>query len=89
MTQYTVLIHKKIIKSIKNLPKSHLEKFESLIETLKINPYPWKDFDLRKIEGTENTYRVRFGDYRVVYYVDREQKTVHVLKIDIRRKVYK
>ena len=89
MTQYEVLFHKKLAKSIKNLPKSHLQKFAKLIDVLMTNPFPWKDFDLKKIEGSKDTYRIRVGSYRVVYHVDREQKTIHVLKFETREKVYK
>jgi mRNA interferase RelE/StbE len=56
-----VLIHTKIAKKIKVLPKIHLEKFAKLIDVLSLNPFPWKDYDFKKIEGTEDTYRIRFG----------------------------
>ena len=69
MTSYEVLIHKKLAKSTNNLPKNHLEKFAKLIDVLSKNPYPWKEFDLKKIEGTEDTYRIRFGKYRIIYYI--------------------
>lgn len=88
MTSYEVLIHKKLAKSTNNLPKNHLEKFAKLIEALRINPYPWKEFDLKKIEGSEDTYRIRFGKYRIIYYIDKEQKTIHILKFEFRKKVY-
>lgn len=88
MTSYEVLIHKKLAKNTKNLTKNHLEKFAKLIDVLRKNPYPWKEFDLKKIEGTENIYRIRFGKYRIIYYIDKEQKTVHILKFEFRKKVY-
>ncbi len=89
MTSYEVLIHKKLAKNLKNIPTNHLEKFAELIEILKINPYPWKEFDLKKIEGSEDTYRIRFGKYRVTYYVEKKPKTIHVLKFEFRKKIYR
>ncbi len=89
MTSYEVLIHKKLAKDLKDIPTSHLEKFAELIEILKINPYPWKEYDLKKIEGSEDTYRIRFGKYRVTYYVEKKHKTIHILKFEFRKKVYK
>lgn len=88
MTSYEVLIHKKLAKSTKNLPENHLENFAKLIDALRINLYPWKEFDLKKIEGSEDTYRIRFGKYRIIYYIDKEQKTIHILKFEFRKKVY-
>ncbi|MDD5614854.1 MAG: type II toxin-antitoxin system RelE/ParE family toxin [Candidatus Methanoperedens sp.] len=89
MTSYIVLINKKLDKSIKNLPEIQVKKFVTLIDVLTTNPFPWKDFDLKKIEGSDDTYRIRFGRYRVVYYVEKKQKTIHVLKFEIRGKAYK
>lgn len=67
MTSYNVLINKKLAKNLKNLPEIHVKKFITLIDVLAANPFPWKDFDLKKIEGSDDTYRIRFGNYRVVY----------------------
>ena len=88
MTSYEVIIYKKLAKSTKNPPTNHLEKFAKLIDVLRINPYPWKEFDLKKIEGSEDTYRIRFGKYRIIYYIDKEQKAIHILKFEFRKKVY-
>lgn len=89
MIPFTAIIHKNVEKTLKSIPPRHLEQFVRLIDSLEMNPFPWKNFDLTKIEGAENTYRIRFGTYRVVYYVDKEQKTIHVLKFDLRKRVYK
>ncbi len=89
MTSYNVLINKKLDKSLKNLPEIHVKKFVTLMDVLTTNPFPWKEFDLKKIEGSDDTYRIRIGRYRVVYYVEKKQKTIHVLKFEIRGKAYK
>ncbi len=89
MTSYNVLVNKKLAKSLKNLPDIHVKKFVVLIDVLTANPFPWKEFDLKKIEGSDNTYRIRIGRYRVVYYVEKKQKTIYVLKFEIRGKAYK
>jgi mRNA interferase RelE/StbE len=73
---------------LQSLPRSHLIKFSELLETLKLDPIPWKYFDIRKIKGIEDIYRVRIDDYRVVYFIDSAGKTIHILKFDIRGKVY-
>jgi len=86
---FTIVIHKKVEKILKSLPPRHLEQFAMLIDALETNPYPWKNFDLTKIEGAENPYRIRFGTYRIVYYVDKQKKTIHVLKFDLRKNAYK
>ncbi|MDR1403426.1 MAG: type II toxin-antitoxin system RelE/ParE family toxin [Tannerellaceae bacterium] len=39
--------------------------------------------------GSENTYRIRVGVYRIIYTIEDEILTVEVVKIDRRRNVYK
>lgn len=48
---FDVVIHKKSIKKLKEMEKASLSKIADLIEILKIDPVPWKNFDVRKIEG--------------------------------------
>ncbi|RZN33280.1 MAG: type II toxin-antitoxin system RelE/ParE family toxin [Methanosarcinales archaeon] len=85
---YKVVVHKRVAKNIKHIPKVHLRKLSSLLEVLKTDQLPWRDFDLKKIMGADSTYRVRIGDYRVVYFVETENETVHILKFEHRDKVY-
>ena len=85
---YKIVVHKRVAKNIKHIPKSHLRKIFSLLEVLKANQVPYRDFDLKKIVGADATYRVRIGDYRVVYFIEKEKKTVYVLKLEHREKVY-
>ncbi len=85
---YKVVLHKKVAKELKTLQKTYLKKFSEFAEILKTKPVPWKEFDIRKIKGAENTYRARIGDYRVVYFIDKTEKTIHLLKFERRSKIY-
>jgi mRNA interferase RelE/StbE len=85
---YSIVIQKKAVRVLQSLPRTHLRKLSELLETLKVDPIPWKSFDVRKIEGIEDTYRVRIGDYRAVYFIDKAGRTIHILKFDTRGKVY-
>ena len=86
---YKIAIHNKVAKRLKTVSKLHLRSLSALLEALKTNPVPWRDFDLKKIVGAENTYRGRIGDYRVVYFIEKERETIHILKFELREKVYK
>jgi mRNA interferase RelE/StbE len=86
---YKIVVHKGVAKKLGNVAKAHVSKFALLLETLKTNPLPWRDFDLKRIEGTENTYRIRIGDYRIVYFIEKEKETIHILKFETREIVYK
>ena len=49
------------------------------------NPY---GLDSKKLEGGEG-YRVRIGNYRVVYLVNKQKQTIFIVKIAHRKDVYK
>lgn len=86
---YDILIHKRVGKSLKDTPKNILMRFALIVEALRINPVPWREFDVRKIRGSDDTYRIRIGDYRVIYFFEKENKRIHILRFEMRDKVYK
>lgn len=45
--------------------------------------------DTRKLQGVENVYRVREGDYRILYEIFDTKLLVYVLRIGHRREVYR
>ena len=88
---YKIVVHKEVAKKLKTgtVKKAYLNKFALLLETLKANIIPWRDFDLKKIEGVEDIYRVRIGVYRIIYFIEKEKERIHILKFERRNKVYK
>jgi len=42
------------------------EKLRNLFEALKSNPLPFREYDLKKLKGTENFYRIRIGGIRII-----------------------
>ncbi len=59
-------------------------RLKLLFETLSQVPLPAKDYDLKKISGTADTYRIRLSSYRVVYVIYSDQKLIRLLKIERR-----
>lgn len=56
------------------------------IEALAINPFSRQSL---KLSGAESTYRLRVGNYRIIYFVDSEIKTIVIHHIRHRREVYR
>jgi len=50
---------------------------------------PFRKFDVTKLRGYENTYRVRVGDLRIVYEVDWDEKRILIHFAGPRRKAYR
>ncbi|MBI2546766.1 type II toxin-antitoxin system RelE/ParE family toxin [Candidatus Woesearchaeota archaeon] len=76
-----------------NQAKQFLKKTDTIlvkrlfdkIETLRMEPFiP----DTKKVEGSSGLFRVRVGDYRILYEVDHKNNLIGIVKIDKRSKVY-
>ncbi len=73
-------------KAYRALPEDVRRRIEPRIDALAENPRPR---GARKIEGEEAAYRVRVGDYRIVYEVHDRVWTVIVMNVGHRRDVYR
>ena len=80
--EYSSGAEKFLQKAEKSLAKRIIAKIESLAKTPLIP-------DSQKIEGNEKIFRVRVGDYRILYEVDFREKLVGIIKIDKREKFYR
>ncbi|MFQ6119674.1 MAG: type II toxin-antitoxin system RelE/ParE family toxin [Methanosarcinales archaeon] len=85
MSEYKVFKTKKANKFLSKLPKNMRERIEKKLKRL-INPF---SISFVKVKGSEGVYRIRVGNYRILYKVYEEKKIVVVLKIDKRSRVYR
>ena len=81
---FKVKLSKKAEKFLDKLPQRDRERILSALRTLRENPL---SLDIRKLEGTE-FHRIRVGTFRIIVYIDWKTKTIAVLKIDKRERVY-
>ncbi len=68
-------------KALKNLDKSIVQKISEAILYLRNSPVPVKEYDIKRVEGTEDIYRLRISRYRIVYRVHWDNKSINVIKI--------
>ena len=80
---YNVLLHLSVIKFLRKLPKKDVERIKAKLSEI-ANPYSVKAVKLKD----RDAYRVRVGDYRILYTVDDDKKIVVVFKIDKRSRAY-
>lgn len=71
-------------KALKNLDKRTAEKVKKALLYIKSFPLPVKEYDLKKISGEQDTYRIRISKYRIIYDIDWNSRTITVIKIDTR-----
>jgi mRNA interferase RelE/StbE len=73
-------------KDLRRLPASVVNRTIKAVEALAENPFPQV---VEKLAGSEHAYRIRLGDYRIVYEVVRELKLVEVQRVRHRKDVYR
>jgi mRNA interferase RelE/StbE len=82
---YKVFIRRRAQKELAQLPDAAYRRAKSAIRRLAKNPRP---HGCQKLSGRDG-WRIRVGDYRVIYEIDDAQQTVTVLHIGHRRDVYR
>ena len=84
--KYAVALERAAARFLLRLKDAKLKKrLDDAIEVLSDDPRPP---GCRKLAGTSDRYRIRVGDYRIIYRVDDGKVTVLVLVIGHRREVY-
>jgi mRNA interferase RelE/StbE len=73
-------------KDLRKLPASAVERIIGAVGDLGLNPFP---SGVEKLAGAEHTYRIRIGDYRVVYEVFAAGNLVTVQRVRHRNDVYR
>ncbi len=81
---FKVKVSRKAKKFLDKLPQSDKERILSALRALRENPFA---HDIKKLKGTE-FYRLRTGKFRIIFYIDWENKVIVVFKIDKRERVY-
>jgi mRNA interferase RelE/StbE len=83
--KYTVLIERYAQKQIMKLDKKAISPIKTAIAGFADNPRP---YGYKKLKG-ENAYRIRVGDYRVIYEIDDGKIIVTVVSVGHRKNIYK
>lgn len=89
MSRYKILVHRRVVKFLKNsMDKKLKNRMKESIERLVDYPLILREFHVEKLEGIERAYRIRLGEYRVIFYVDKRQKTIYVTHAGRRESIY-
>ena len=83
---YEVLIERSAERDLKSLPTVIYNRIVPRIRALADTPRP---AGCHKLAGSKNDWRIRLGDYRIVYEVDDARKLVKIFRVKHRREVYR
>ncbi|MBI5055890.1 MAG: type II toxin-antitoxin system RelE/ParE family toxin [Nitrospirae bacterium] len=86
MSLYDVKLMPQAQKDLDSFSGKLLLKFEEIILGLFEEPRPHNS---KKLKGSSSKWRIRAGDYRLLYEIDDSQKIIRVYRIAHRREVYR
>jgi len=88
MNRYSVKFTKSAGREFNKLPGAIQDKIIDAIEVLSINPFS-ELLRVKKLKGAASLYRIRAGEYRIVYEVRKDILIILIIKIGHRRDVYR
>ena len=87
MSRYNIEFDRRVKKDLNSVPAQTIERIKTAIANLADNPYPPSSV---KLKGqNQNYWRIRVGNYRVIYTVENEVLLIIVIRVGHRREIYK
>ncbi len=83
---YRVEWKKSTRKDMRRLPSATVDRVIKTVEALAGNPFPQ---GVEKLSGSDHAFRIRLGDYRIVYEVVEATKLVEIQRVRHRKDVYR
>jgi len=81
---FQVTLGNKPRKFYNELDEKTQKRINVAFEVLETNPWPAKEFDLTKIDGLDDCFRIRIGKHRICYHVNTEANEISVYRIERR-----
>jgi mRNA interferase RelE/StbE len=82
---YRILVRGKAAKQIQQISPPHFQRIQAGIDRLADNP---RSAGVKKLKGNVG-YRLRAGDYRILFEIDDSTQTVIIYRVKHRREVYR
>ena len=83
---YKVVIEKKVKNDLDILNKNDLKRILNCLVSLKTESRPK---GVKKLKGSDDFWRIRIGNYRIVYEINDDEEIVIILRIKHRKEAYK
>ena len=83
---YSIEFKPAALRQLRRISKENQKQIGQKIESLKQNPLP---DGVKKLTGSNNLFRVRIGDYRIIYTIESEKFIVLIIAVGHRREIYR
>lgn len=85
MASYEIEWKLSAVKELRGLPNELVERILTAVDLLATNPQP---HGVRKLVGSERSYRIRIGDYRVIYTITASSMIIEIVRVGHRKDIY-
>jgi mRNA interferase RelE/StbE len=86
MPAYSIAFKTLAEKALRKLPKTIQRRIVMAVEGLASNPRP---AGAKKLTAGDELWRIRVGDYRIVYHIEDKRLVILVVRVAHRRDVYR
>jgi mRNA interferase RelE/StbE len=86
VAEYAVTFSRSARKELEKLPSQLVERLFPKIESLASQPRP---AGCKKLKGGQDLWRIRLGDYRVIYLLDDGRRVVDIVAVRHRSEAYR
>ena len=86
MATYRIEWKASALRELKRIDRQDVPGIVAAVESLAETPFPPA---VRKLQGAEHTYRMRVGDYRVLYEVYRSAIRIQIVRVRHRKDAYR
>ena len=83
---FKIFFEERIVKDFDRLPFEDAVKIRKIIELLYNEPRPRGS---KKLKGKGSLYRIRQGDYRMVYEINNKNKEIRLIMVKHRKEAYR
>jgi len=83
---YSLLFHKNVKKFISGLEHSQKNRVKEKLLSFAENPFVG---DIIKVKGKKDVFRLRVGEFRIMYIQDNKERAIYIVKIDYRKTAYR
>ena len=89
MPNYRVLAHPRVLAYLKDIKnENEKNRLKEAMTSLEDYPFSLRNMDVEKMKGRKRTFRIRVGDHRVLFSVDKKERVIYVTGINRRENVY-
>lgn len=85
MASYKIIWKKSALKELYKIRKDSIPRIVEAVESLISDPIP---SGVKKLSGSERTYRLRVGNYRVIYELEEDKLIIQIIRVRHRKDVY-